>query len=44
MNVCMEGGFLRSFGSGMLKSTQDRMERQQQTKSQVEFFENQRRT
>lgn len=42
MNVCMEGGFLRSFGSGMLKSTQDRMERQQQTKNQVEFFENQK--
>lgn len=42
MNVCIEGGFLRSFGNGMLKSTQDRMERQQQTKSQVEFFENQK--
>lgn len=42
MNVCIEGGFLRSFGSGMLKSTQDRMERQQQTKNQVEFFENQK--
>lgn len=42
MNVCIEGGFLRSFGNGMLKSTQERMERQQQTENQVAFFENQK--
>lgn len=42
MNICIEGGFLRSFGNGMLKSTRERMERQQQTEDQVEFFENQK--
>lgn len=42
MNISIDGGFLRSFGNGMLKSTQDRMERQQQTQNQVEFFEAQK--
>ena len=42
MNISIDGGFLRSFGNGMLKSTQDRMERQQQTEKQVEFFEAQK--
>ena len=42
MNISIDGGFLHSFGNGMLKSTQDRMERQQQTKKQVEFFESQK--
>ena len=30
MNISIDGGFLHSFGNGMLKSTQDRMERQRQ--------------
>lgn len=42
MNICIEGGLFRSFGNGMLKSTQERMERQQQTENQVAFFENQK--
>lgn len=42
MNISIDGGFLHSFGNGMLKSTQDRVERQQQTEKQVEFFEAQK--
>lgn len=42
MNVSINGGFLRSFGNGMLKSTQERMERQQQTENQIDFFEAQK--
>lgn len=42
MNISIDGGFLHSFGNGMLKSTQDRMERQRQTEKQVEFFEAQK--
>ena len=35
--------FSQSFGiAGMLKGTQDKMERQQQAQSQIEFFENQK--
>lgn len=42
MNVSIDGGFLHPFGNGMLKSTQNRMERQQQTENQVAFFEAQK--
>lgn len=42
MNISIDGGFLRPFGNGMLKSTQERMERQKQTESQVAFFEEQK--
>ena len=35
--------FSQSFGiAGMLKGTQEKMERQQQAQSQIEFFENQK--
>lgn len=44
MNINMDGNFLRTFrGGGLnLKSTQDRLERQQQTQKQVDFFEAQK--
>lgn len=42
MNISIDGGFLRPFGNEMLKSTQERMERQKQTESQVAFFEEQK--
>lgn len=42
MNVAINGGFLHPFRNGMLKSTQERMERQQQTENQVAFFEAQK--
>lgn len=45
MNISWEqtGGILRRMNSaGMLKSTQDRLERQEETKKQVEFFEKQK--
>lgn len=42
MNISIDGGFLHSFGNGMLKSTQDRIGRQQQAESQVDFFEAQK--
>lgn len=45
MNISWErtSGILRRMNSaGMLKSTQDRMERQEQTQQQVEFFEKQK--
>ena len=35
--------FSQRFGTaGMLKSTQDKLERQQKAQSQIEFFENQK--
>ena len=35
--------FSQKFGTaGMLKSTQDKLERQQKAQSQIEFFENQK--
>lgn len=45
MNISWErtSGILRRMNSaGMLKSTQDRLERQEQTQQQVEFFEKQK--
>ena len=42
MNIAINGSFLHPFGNGMLKSTQERMERQQQTENQVAFFEAQK--
>ncbi|MBD5492763.1 MAG: hypothetical protein HDR16_11810 [Lachnospiraceae bacterium] len=45
MNISWEqtSGILRRMNSaGMLKSTQDRLERQEETKKQVEFFEKQK--
>lgn len=42
MNISWDrtGGLLRRMGSaGMLKSTQDRLERQEQTQKQVDYFE-----
>ena len=48
MNLCVNGFnnssiFIQKFGTaGILKSTQDKMERQQKAQSQIEFFENQK--
>lgn len=42
MNISVKGNFLQPVGNGMLKSTKDRMERQQKAESQVDFFEAQK--
>ena len=48
MNLCVNGFnnssiFIQKLGTaGILKSTQDKMERQQKAQSQIEFFENQK--
>lgn len=42
MNISVKGNFLQPTGTGMLKSTRDRMERQQKAERQVDFFEAQK--
>lgn len=42
MNISASGNFLSFLRGGILKSTQDRMQRQQETEDQVNFFEAQK--